>query len=222
MTRILIVGASPIIFAGLESLLEKWNEEIVVEDSTLPDSSDWLDDDNRWDLMLLYDKIFGIKIRRGFLTNIKRTTANRIIIFGNFTTPSQILEFYHLGIAGYLNEDADITTILNCIQSVIRGKKYISEEMTNYFIGKLVGDRTRVPKKKLTARQEEVALRLIDGQKNTLIASTLSLSESTISAVKRSILRKTGTSNVIELKEFMEKDELNYDLLNYNTRKLKI
>ncbi len=94
--------------------------------------------------------------------------------------------------------------------------------MTNYFIDKLIGDRTCVPKKKLIARQEEVALRLMDGQKNSLIASTLSLSESTISAVKRIILRKTGTSNVIELKEFMEKDEVNYDLLNYNTRKLKI
>jgi hypothetical protein len=50
MTRILIVGASPIIFAGLDSLLEKWNEEIVVEDSTLPDTNDWLNDDNQWDL----------------------------------------------------------------------------------------------------------------------------------------------------------------------------
>lgn len=222
MTRILIVGASPVIFAGLESLLKKWNEEIVVEDSTLPDTCDWLNDDNQWGLILLYDKIFGIKIRRGFLTNIKRATAKRIIIFGDSATPSQILEFYHLGIAGYFSKEAGITTILDCIQTVIHGKKYISEEVTNYFIDKLVADRTCVPKKKLTARQEEVALRLIDGQKNSLIASTLSLSESTISTVKRSILRKTGTSNVIELKEFMERDEANYDLLNYNTRKLKI
>lgn len=222
MIRILIVGASPIIFAGLESLLKKWNEEIVIEDFILPNTSDWFNDSSQWDLILLCDKIFGIKTRRGFLTNIKRATANRIIIFGNSTIPSQILEFYHLGIAGYLNKEADMTTILNCIQTVIHGKKYISEEVTNYFIDKLVADRTCVPKKKLTPRQEEVALLLIDGQKNSLIASTLSLSESTISTVKKSILRKTGTSNVIELKEFMEKDEANYDLLNYNTRKLKI
>lgn len=69
----------------------------------------------------------------------------------------------------------------------------------------------------LTSAEQRVALLVAKGFSNTLVASTLEISERTVRAHKEAIYRKLDVENAVELAEFLRDHDTFYEREHYET-----
>lgn len=90
----------------------------------------------------------------------------------------------------FLSRNSTEVEILKSIRTLLRKKKL----STNYRITKTIEQ-----KEKLSKREVECAILLMKGYKVNEISKKLSLAKNTISTYKMRILKKTNTSNIVDL-----------------------
>lgn len=133
-----------------------------------------------------------------------------LILFGEEMQPEIIIDYLKSGANGYLTKHKDLNEFITCINTVIKGKRYISPEHMEVLFDYLI-DNYKTSKKQdlLTPRQNEIARLLMQGMTTSSIAEKTGLRMSTVSTFKNAIFVKLGIDNVMKLKEIMEADENN-------------
>lgn len=103
------------------------------------------------------------------------------------------------GAAGYLSKDAASEELVNAIQRVLLGKKYISPSVAEKLASTLDLDDDRQPHEQLSDREFDVLKLIAIGRSITEIAQMLSLSPTTISTYRSRILTKLGAKTNADL-----------------------
>lgn len=104
------------------------------------------------------------------------------------------------GVAGYLAKSEPMWVLIQCIEVVSGGGKYLSPEgWTRYLAASPAPQQRPLTGKKLGKRELEVARYLSDGKSTTWIAGTLGKKPSTISTIKKRIFTKLNVDNVVAL-----------------------
>jgi DNA-binding NarL/FixJ family response regulator len=121
-----------------------------------------------------------------------------IVLYDEGHYPSYAEKWLKSGVSGYLLKSEPATVLLQCIDVVLNGGKYLSPEGWTRYLEplKLAQSGNRG---KLAAREFEVAKFLSRGKSVKWIAETLGKQPSTISNIKRRIFYKLKIENVIEL-----------------------
>ena len=109
--------------------------------------------------------------------------------------PRRLLD---LGVSGYLTKDCDGPEVLRAIRDSMRGKRYVSADITQQIALARV-DGGGSPFDTLSARELEIAVRLARGQRPADIAIELSLSPKTVSTHKTRLFEKLGVSDTVAL-----------------------
>lgn len=103
---------------------------------------------------------------------------------------------------GYINKQETIDKLVDAIHSVLDGKVFLSDKMTERLLRRRVGnhgDSYSSPLDELTDRELEVFRSLGDGKTTKEIAASLKLSNKTIESHRENIKRKLGLANGSEL-----------------------
>lgn len=103
------------------------------------------------------------------------------------------------GADGYLHKNAGHGEILLAIQTVMNGKKYISEEITEILIEHKDTKISNAPFPKLSRREEEILKMIIDEKTTQEIADKLFISFGTVETHRRNIMIKLGVKNTAGL-----------------------
>ena len=120
----------------------------------------------------------------GAIKEIRRQeNSARVIVLTTFDTDTDIFTAITAGAGGYLLKDAPREELLACIRRVHSGETVIPSSL----LTKLT---TSLSSESLTARELEVLALLARGNSNKEIATTLSISETTVKAHLRSIFAK--------------------------------
>ena len=101
------------------------------------------------------------------------------------------------GAAGYLTKTRDAEHLVQALQIVAAGQRYVEPQLAHALVLDPVTDDTARPR--LTPREREVLLHMAQGRTNVEIARALYLSEKTVSTHKTNIMGKLGLSNRLEL-----------------------
>ncbi len=109
------------------------------------------------------------------------------------------------GIDGYLNKDIDGETLHKAIETVMKGEKYFSPEVTalvfqDFYLKEKGGK--GLPTKKssvLSKREEEVLVLIAQGKSLKEVAEELFISNKTVETHKMHIQDKLGLSNTAQL-----------------------
>jgi len=109
----------------------------------------------------------------------------KVILFPTYDTDVEIFRGFRAGIATYLLKDIDSAHLLASIRSVAAGERIIQPDIAVKLAEHIAADA-------LTPRQEEVLRHVADGKSNLEIAETIFISEGTVKAHVRAILRKLG------------------------------
>ena len=131
--------------------------------------------------------------------------SSKLILVGAKLDPSSIINYFSLGVSGYLDNDAALSELARCIENVSVGKKFISLDL----LWALANDaklKVGFERKKsiLTRREYRIARCLLEGKRVTWIAKELSLKPSTVSTVKATIFKKLGVNDIIKLRDRMD------------------
>ncbi len=181
--RVLVADDHVVVLEGLVAIIGRQSDmTVVAEAANGREAVDlWLK--HRPDVTLL-DLRMPVLDGVGAIKEIRRQdNSARVIVLTTFDTDTDIFTAITAGARGYLLKDAPREELLACIRRVHSGETVIPSSL----LTKLT---TSLSSESLTARELEVLALLARGNSNKEIATTLSISETTVKAHLRSIFAK--------------------------------
>jgi DNA-binding NarL/FixJ family response regulator len=199
MVRILLVDDHAVVRDGIKRIFDERPGEALFGEASSVHEALRLIREELWDVVVLdisLDGGNGLEV----LQEIKKTHPKLpVLILSMHSEEQYARRAFKAGASGYITKSSSRTEIVNAINKVIMGRKYVSP----VFAEKLVADIERgidgPPHAILSDREFEVMRLIGSGKTVTEIAEMLSLSDKTISTYRARILEKMKMKTNAEL-----------------------
>ena len=200
-TRILIVDDHPLVRQGLAfSLAVQGAFEVCGEAGSEPEAIAMAEEKHP-DLMIV-----DITLKSGngidLIKQIKEQHPRmKILVVSAFQESLYGERALRAGALGYLNKQETDTTLLEAIEVVMRGDRYVSPELSRRLISQALTHpgESKEPTQLLTNRELEVFRLIGQGLTSGAIANQLHLSRHTIDTYRENLKRKLGARDGGEL-----------------------
>jgi len=137
----------------------------------------------------------------------------KIIILSNYGEANIVREAFIQGADGYVLKSNHSLELLQCIEFVMEGRTYLAEGLRlapEYDKQKKSSQREKrkifedryLLKQKLTKREKEILTMIVQYKNNKTIAEELFISDQTVSAHRKRIMKKFGINNTVKLIKF--------------------
>lgn len=123
-----------------------------------------------------------------------------VLILSIYSEDLYAVRALRAGASGYLNKNSAPEELINAIQRISLGRKYITAEVAEKLLTQV--DSTKHPHELLTNKEFEIFKLLALGKTITQIAETLSLALTTISTHRSRIMAKLNLSTNAELTRY--------------------
>ena len=123
-----------------------------------------------------------------------------VLILSIFTEDLYAVRVLKAGASGYMNKNAAPFELINAINRIALGKKYITPEIAEKLLINL--DSTKKPHELLTNRELDIFKLLAEGKTLTQIAHSLSSALTTVSTHRGRIMKKMGLTTNSELTRY--------------------
>ncbi|MDQ3249481.1 MAG: response regulator transcription factor [Chloroflexota bacterium] len=112
------------------------------------------------------------------------------------------------GAAGYMNKDCALDELVQAIQKVVGGGKYVSSTLAERLAFELSGQTDKLPHETLSDREFSVLLLIGAGRSVSEIAAELALSVKTVSTYRARILEKLNLHSNAEMIRYVIDSDL--------------
>lgn len=196
-TKVFIIDDHPMVVAGLNVLLNQLRNIVVAGSvSNAFDAIPFLKN-TKVDVILLdinLPEISGIDLCKKI--NIEFPEI-KIIGISTFSDRSYISRMIGNGASGYLIKSASAEEISEAIETVLRGKMYLSVSMEHVLHPLSVIPQDSLPA--LTKREKEILGNIAEGLTNNQIAEKLFISPLTVDSHRKNLLTKLNANNTASL-----------------------
>jgi len=177
-----VVGQAKNGLSAIDMVREK-TPDVVVMDISMPD-------------------INGMDATREILRDFPKV---KVIALSMHSAKKFVREMFKAGASGYLLKDCEFDELANAIRTVMKGKSYISPEITDVVVDSYV--RTSTEDKSsvfsdLTKREREVLQLLAEGKTTKQIGLKLHISPKTVEAHRLRVMEKLDIDNVAQLTKY--------------------
>ena len=114
------------------------------------------------------------------------------------------------GAYGYLTKDSAAEELVQAIEQVVKGKKYISQDLQELLLEFTANPAQNELHEKLSGRELKVFILLAEGKSLNEIAELLFISNKTVSTYKTRLLEKMNITSIAELTRYA----INHKLIN--------
>lgn len=183
--RVMLVDDHVIMLEGLVSLLTASGSIDVVASATDGQRAIELFDESKPDVSIVdlrMRPMDGVELTQ----KLRRLNPKaRVIMLTTYDTDEDIFRGFQAGIATYIRKDTDAANLINAVHAVHAGQRIIDPQIAAKLAEHVAGD-------SLTARQDEVLQLVAEGKSNQEIGEQIHITEGTVKAHIREILRKLG------------------------------
>jgi DNA-binding NarL/FixJ family response regulator len=202
--RILLADDHTLVRAGIRSLLEATEGMTVVAESGDGREALELIVKHRPDVALLdiaMPGLSGLEVARRSAQESPRT---KVIILSMHADATYVRQAMRAGAAGYLLKGAAVVELPFAVQSVMRGEKYLTPQVSKTVVEGFLreGEEDAGPLEGLTDRQREILQLVAEGRSTKEIAKTLDLSIKTVETHRTRIMDRLGIHDVPGLVRF--------------------
>ena len=199
MIKVLIADDHAILRRGLKEILVRELE--VVTCGEAEDAQQVLAEvqSQTWDLVILDISMPG---RSGLdlLSDLQRTRPKLPVLVLSMHAEDQYgKRVLKAGASGYMNKESAPEELIQAIQKVLAGGRYVSPALAEKLALALHSDVGRPVHETLSRREFEILRMIASGQTVTQIASELHLSATTVSTYRARILGKMNMATTAEL-----------------------
>lgn len=208
MYSVLVVDESPTILVAMKSLLMQSDsfKRVFVAASSKQSLS--IVSANHIDLIITDVELQGDDCFL-LLKNVKREFPQiKFLFFSSKNESIYSLRALEAKANGFISKGKDVEEILFAVQHVLKGYLFFSAEVLSNVSDMAALSKNTQPKRSLTAREISVLRYLVKGVKNKEIAESLFISEKTVSTYKTRIMAKLGVKSVIEMANYVERNDL--------------
>jgi two-component system, NarL family, invasion response regulator UvrY len=129
-----------------------------------------------------------------------RWPSLRLLVLSQHGEREFALRSLSAGAHGYVNKEADPTTLLDAVRRVASGRRYLSESAQERALEQLSGpDPGGPPHDRLSSREFEVFMGLARGKRVSELATELGISIKTVSTHRTRVLEKLGMGSNVDL-----------------------
>lgn len=189
--RILIVDDHPVVRAGLASMLgTQANLELV---ASVPSGEDAIAmaAEHEPDVVLMDLRMPGMSGVDTVMALRSAGRSARVVVLTNYETDEDIYRAVQAGAQGYLLKTTSLREMVQAIQAVHCGKRYIPTHIASRLAERMV-------RSDLTARELEILKMLSRGPTNKQIGHALGISDNTVRNHVLKIIEKLGVSDRTE------------------------
>jgi DNA-binding NarL/FixJ family response regulator len=196
MTRILIADDHTIFREGLRRVLQEHAEMEVVGEATGSRDAIALARELSPDLVLLDIRMPG----RGALETVEelRRLECKVLVLTAQPEDHYAVRLLRAGAAGYMTKDQGAAQLIEAIEKVARGGRYIGPKLAET-IAWSVAAKDGQPHEALSGRELQVLVAIASGQSVQQIADELALSPKTVSTYRSRVLEKLHLSTNSDL-----------------------
>jgi len=119
-----------------------------------------------------------------------------VTVYGDEPYPSRVLQ---AGATGYMTKGASVEEMVQAINSVYSGKRYLSPEVAQQLALKHLTHQDESPFESLSERELQVLVMITSGQKVQEIADQLYLSPKTVNSYRYRLFEKLNVDTDVEL-----------------------
>ncbi len=202
-SRVVIVEDHAIIREGLRSLFSSESDFEVVGEAEDGRDAIHCVEKLKPDLVLTdlsMPRMDGLDM----IGTIKRSQPQvKLIVLTVHRTDEYILAALKAGADGYILKDANYSELVSAARSVLKGKHYLSPEISGNLIQGYLEGKKRSPEKKpgeaLSRREREILRLIAAGETNKQIADSLCISIKTVETHRYKIMNKLKVHNAAAL-----------------------
>ncbi len=208
MQKILIADDHAIVREGLKQILVEISDSIVINEAS--NGQEVLQEvwKNDYDLVLLDISMPG----RNGLDILKQLKSDKpdlkVLILSMHPEEQYAIRALKAGASGYLTKESTPHELLDAVQKVSMGKKYVSSSLAETLACHLEASSEKPLHETLSDREYEVLCMISSGETVKEIADELSLSVKTISTYRTRILDKMNMKNNAQLTHYTIQNKL--------------
>lgn len=208
MLHVLVADDHAVVRKGLTHILEDLEQPVrVVEAATGQEALAYCHQE-KFDLLLLdiaLPDLNGLEVLHQARTLQPDTP---VLILSVYPEKQYALHALRAGAAGYLTKDSAPDQLVQAVERLLAGHKYITPELADLLLEEWSGSDGDAPHTRLSEREMQVLCLLGEGRTVSEIADHLHLSVKTISTYRTRVLRKLGLSTTAELIQYAVRHNL--------------
>jgi two-component system invasion response regulator UvrY len=199
MIRVLIVDDHELVRTGIKRILEDTRDIRVIAEASTGEEALQQVREHRPDVVLTdvnMPGIGGLEATRKIIQSHPDLRVIVVTIHVDEPYPTRLLE---AGASGYLTKGCAVDEIVDAIQMVHRGERYIGADIARQLALSMLPGGERSPFDKLSQREMQVMLMVTQGHSIQDISDRLCLSPKTVSTYRYRLYEKLGVDNDVEL-----------------------
>jgi len=198
MISILVVDDHALIRKGLKMLLEDNPDFQINGEAETGLQAVSMMREQHFDMVLL-DMSLPDRHGMDVLKQIKAENPDvKIIVLSMYPEDQYGVRALKAGAVGYINKQSAPEQLVNAIQQVISGKKFISAALAEQLLSNLIGDSQELLHQSLSNREYQTLCLMASGKSLTEISEIMMLSPKTVSVYRARMLEKMGFKNNAE------------------------
>ncbi|HEC16958.1 MAG TPA: two-component system response regulator UvrY [Sedimenticola sp.] len=200
MIRVMLVDDHELVRTGFRRILEESDDIEVVGEASTGEEAVSLVRKISPDLVLMdinMPGIGGIEATRRVMRVNPRVKVIAVTVHSDSPFPSRLHE---AGALGYLTKGCPAEELFKAIRIVASGKPYVSNEVSQKLaLAKMAGNDADSPFGKISQREMQVLMMIIQGTKTQDISDALCLSPKTVSTYRHRLYEKLDVETDVEL-----------------------
>lgn len=200
MSKLYLIDDHTLMREGLRSLLQAAGHHVVGESADPTQALAELRE--LAPVLLLLDLHLGQRSGFELLAELQRRMLEvRSIVLTMSAQPRHVAEALKLGAAGYVLKGAPASELLQAIDAVSEGRRFMGSEVAELAVQGFTapsGDALGT----LSVRERQIVLMVVQGQSSTEIGRALHLSPKTVDSYRSRIMAKLATPDVPALVRF--------------------
>lgn len=199
MIRVLLVDDHELVRTGIRRILEEAGDMQVVGEASEGDEALKMARKLEPDVVLMdvnMPGMGGIEATRRMVRLLPRAKVIALTVLDDDPFPARLNE---AGAVGYLTKGCPAKEMIEAVRTVHRGFPYVASSVARkHMIADWQG-MAATPFQELSAREMQVAMMILDGQRTQDISDALSLSPKTVSTYRQRIYDKLRVKTDVEL-----------------------
>ncbi|MFW6052889.1 MAG: response regulator [Desulfosalsimonas sp.] len=208
MIRIMIVDDHTVVRHGLKQVIEAGNNMKICKETASGREAISFASAGHCDLVLLdisLSDTHGIDV----LKQIKQARPDiGVIILSMHPEDQYGLRTLQAGASGYLTKDCEPSELIQAIQRVHGGRKYISPAMAQLMADNISSSNNCLPHETLSDREYQILCMIAKGKRVKDIAENLGLSPKSVSTYRTRLLQKLKLQNNEQLISYARQHDL--------------
>ena len=147
----------------------------------------------------------GIEILKTLLGELPRL---KVLVVSMYPEEQYAVRSFRACAAGYLNKAGAPEKLIEAVEQIANGRKYVTPEIAQALIENLNAREQGLPHERLSDREFQTLRLIATGHRLADIAEALALSPKTVSVYRARILEKMGMENNAELTHYAIKHGL--------------